>query len=199
MYMCSSYVPVLPLPRSVSRWDSYCGRGGTGLQVHHRHAAICQPPRQEGLLWKGRQHSVFRDGCMVCCASYRFLVMWGLRPWEPKILGMGNQYNFTECTFLWYHIACFVGSNWKSRNVSFQHQANTQMLISPQLGSITDCFNKSCSLLIPCYLSLPLSMNLCLYLQSDPFFEISKSQEGGGFTVVHRSDPIFKTLDPRYS
>ena len=110
MYMCSSYVPVLPLPRSVSRWDSDCGRGGTGLQVHHRHAVICQPPRQEGLLWKGRQHSVFRDGCMVCCTSYRFLVMWGLQPREPKILGMGNQYNFMECTFLWCHIACFVGS-----------------------------------------------------------------------------------------
>ena len=34
--------------------------------------------------------------------------------------------------------------------------------------------------------------------QSDPFFEISKSQEGGGFTVVHRSEPILKTLNPRY-
>ena len=36
------------------------------------------------------------------------------------------------------------------------------------------------------------------YLQSDPFVEISKAQEGGVFTVVYRSQPIMKTLDPKF-
>jgi len=34
--------------------------------------------------------------------------------------------------------------------------------------------------------------------QSDPFVEIAKAQEGGVFTVVYRSQPIMKTLDPKY-
>ena len=33
--------------------------------------------------------------------------------------------------------------------------------------------------------------------QSDPFVEIAKAQEGGVFTVVYRSQPIMKTLNPR--
>jgi len=33
--------------------------------------------------------------------------------------------------------------------------------------------------------------------QSDPFVEIAKAQEGGAFTVVYRSPPIKKTLNPR--
>ncbi|XP_064406207.1 copine-9-like isoform X1 [Halichondria panicea] len=32
--------------------------------------------------------------------------------------------------------------------------------------------------------------------KSDPFFEIAKSQEGGTFTEVYRSEPKLKTLDP---
>jgi len=36
------------------------------------------------------------------------------------------------------------------------------------------------------------------YPQSDPFVEIAKAQEGGLFTVVYRSQPIMKTLDPKY-
>ena len=35
-------------------------------------------------------------------------------------------------------------------------------------------------------------------LQSDPLIEISKAQEGGTFTVVYRSQPIMKTLNPRW-
>ncbi len=35
-------------------------------------------------------------------------------------------------------------------------------------------------------------------MQSDPFFEIAKSQEGGVFTEVYRSDPKMKTLDPQW-
>ncbi|KAJ3070842.1 Copine-8, partial [Quaeritorhiza haematococci] len=31
---------------------------------------------------------------------------------------------------------------------------------------------------------------------SDPFYTISRSQEDGSWTVVHRSEPIMKTLDP---
>ena len=46
--------------------------------------------------------------------------------------------------------------------------------------------------------SLKCDRNNVLCLQSDPFFEIHKAQEGAGFTVVYRSDPILKTLDPRY-
>lgn len=34
-------------------------------------------------------------------------------------------------------------------------------------------------------------------LQSDPFVEIAKVQEGGGYTVVCRSAHILKTLDPK--
>ena len=34
-------------------------------------------------------------------------------------------------------------------------------------------------------------------LQSDPYIEIAKSQEGGAFTMVYRSQPIMKTLSPR--
>ena len=40
--------------------------------------------------------------------------------------------------------------------------------------------------------------NYHLALQSDPFVEIGKVQEGGSFTVVYRSQPILKTLDPKY-
>ena len=40
--------------------------------------------------------------------------------------------------------------------------------------------------------------NYYLALQSDPFVEIGKVQEGGSFTVVYRSQPILKTLDPKY-
>lgn len=39
---------------------------------------------------------------------------------------------------------------------------------------------------------------LFVILQSDPFVEISKAQEGGVFTVVYRSQPIMKTLDPKF-
>ena len=35
------------------------------------------------------------------------------------------------------------------------------------------------------------------FLQSDPFVEIAKAQEGGTYTVVYRSKPILKTLDPK--
>ena len=38
--------------------------------------------------------------------------------------------------------------------------------------------------------SLPL-------FQSDPFIEVAKAQEGGAFTVVYRSQPIMKNLNPR--
>ncbi|XP_019852495.1 PREDICTED: copine-9-like isoform X2 [Amphimedon queenslandica] len=34
--------------------------------------------------------------------------------------------------------------------------------------------------------------------KSDPFFVISKVQEGGEFTVVYRSNPIMKTLNPKW-
>lgn len=34
--------------------------------------------------------------------------------------------------------------------------------------------------------------------KSDPFVEIAKAQEGGAFTVVYRSKPILKTLDPKW-
>ncbi|XP_065898751.1 copine-9-like [Dysidea avara] len=34
--------------------------------------------------------------------------------------------------------------------------------------------------------------------KSDPFVEIAKAQEGGVFTVVYRSQPIMKTLDPNW-
>ena len=37
-----------------------------------------------------------------------------------------------------------------------------------------------------------------LSTQSDPFVEIAKAQEGGTFTVVYRSQPIMKTLTPRW-
>ena len=40
--------------------------------------------------------------------------------------------------------------------------------------------------------------NLC-NMQSDPYIEIAKAQEGGEFTVVYRSKPIMKTLSPRYT
>ena len=40
--------------------------------------------------------------------------------------------------------------------------------------------------------------NLC-NMQSDPYIEIAKAQEGGEFTVVYRSMPIKKTLSPRYT
>ena len=33
--------------------------------------------------------------------------------------------------------------------------------------------------------------------QSDPFVEISKVQEGGGYTIVYRSKHLPKTLDPK--
>ena len=38
-----------------------------------------------------------------------------------------------------------------------------------------------------------------MHVQSDPFVEISKAQEGGEdvFTVVYRSQPIKKTLNPQ--
>lgn len=37
-----------------------------------------------------------------------------------------------------------------------------------------------------------------LFGKSDPFVEIAKAQEGGSFTVVYRSKPIMKTLDPSW-
>ena len=40
-------------------------------------------------------------------------------------------------------------------------------------------------------------MFIC-HSQSDPFVEIAKAQEGGIFTVVYRSQPIMKTLDPKF-
>ena len=42
------------------------------------------------------------------------------------------------------------------------------------------------------------SNNTLSHPQSDPFVEIAKAQEGGVFTVVYRSQPIMKTLDPKY-
>jgi len=45
-----------------------------------------------------------------------------------------------------------------------------------------------------------LVLSICVVLshpQSDPFVEIAKAQEGGVFTVVYRSQPIMKTLDPK--
>ena len=49
------------------------------------------------------------------------------------------------------------------------------------------------------YLPVPLPLLSCSSspLQSDPFVEIAKAQEGGSYTVVYRSKPIMKTLDPR--
>ncbi len=35
-------------------------------------------------------------------------------------------------------------------------------------------------------------------LQSDPILEIAKSQEGGGYALVYRSQPLMKTLNPRF-
>lgn len=50
----------------------------------------------------------------------------------------------------------------------------------------------------------PKSTHAYLYLhvfisssQSDPFVEIAKVQEGGGYTIVYRSAHILKTLDPK--
>ncbi|KAL5473586.1 hypothetical protein EMCRGX_G028088 [Ephydatia muelleri] len=37
-----------------------------------------------------------------------------------------------------------------------------------------------------------------LFGKSDPYIEIAKAQEGGEFTVVYRSQPIMKTLSPRW-
>eukprot|EP00731_Ephydatia_muelleri_P028931 Em0020g575a len=37
-----------------------------------------------------------------------------------------------------------------------------------------------------------------LFGKSDPYIEIAKAQEGGAFTVVYRSQPIMKTLSPRW-
>ncbi len=34
-------------------------------------------------------------------------------------------------------------------------------------------------------------------MQSDPLLEIAKSQEGGGYSLVYRSQPLMKTLNPR--
>ena len=47
----------------------------------------------------------------------------------------------------------------------------------------------------------PTALCTCLlhdWMQSDPYIEIAKVQEGGAFTVVYRSQPIMKTLSPRY-
>ena len=40
-------------------------------------------------------------------------------------------------------------------------------------------------------------LKIYFLFQSDPFFEISKAQEGGTFTLVYRSQPIMKTLNPK--
>ena len=39
---------------------------------------------------------------------------------------------------------------------------------------------------------------LLLLFQSDPFLEIAKAQEGGNYTIVYRSDPVMKNLNPVY-
>ena len=42
-----------------------------------------------------------------------------------------------------------------------------------------------------------IAANMSVLFQSDPFFVVSKVHEGGDFTVVHRSQHILKTLNPK--
>ena len=49
----------------------------------------------------------------------------------------------------------------------------------------------------PHHILLPHTPTSLPLFQSDPFFEIAKAQEGGAFTVVYRSQPVMKNLNPK--
>lgn len=46
-----------------------------------------------------------------------------------------------------------------------------------------------------------LTPSLCsiLPIKSDPFLEVAKSLEGGGYTIIYRSPPVMKNLNPRWN